>query len=620
LTPESASPEQTRGEPVTIASDVYALGVLLYRLLTRHSPYGERESEAELLRAICDETPRAPSVVVRDQPVTEAIGQDLDRIVLKALRKEPERRYESAEALAADLTRYVQGRPVLAAPDSARYRVRKFVARHRVAAAVGVCAMAAGMLAGSQLMRRSNAPTGATVRSVAVLPFKPFVPTDSDDNYLGIAIADAMISELGAMRSEIRTVNAAPYRTDDPIKVGRDLGVDLVLGGAIQRAGTRLRVSAYLVRAGDGATMWSDRFDTVWTDVFTVQDVIAEHVTRSLAITLSGEDRQRVMRRRTGDFEAYEAYLRGRYFWNMRTTEALQRALTYFQRAIERDAAYAPAYAGLADTYALLGSVQAAVLPPREAGEKAKQAALKAVELDETSAESELSLAFSIYSFDWDWIRGEEHFRRAIDLDPDLVAAHYWYSLYLGQVGRLDEALREAQRALELEPLSLVGTYAVGLAHHSARRFDLARQYANKALEVSPGFPLAGRLAGRIDLAEGHYEDAVGHWRRQYENAPGNSMAAALLAHSYARAGDPDRARAILTELVTRSTTSYVSPANIAIGYIGLDDKEAAFHFLEKGYEERSQGLTFLKTDPIFDPLRTDPRFADLLRRVGLTP
>jgi tetratricopeptide (TPR) repeat protein len=272
----------------------------------------------------------------------------------------------------------------------------------------------------------------------------------------------------------------------------------------------------------------------------------------------------------------------------------------------------------LADSYALLGSMPAAVIPPKVAGAKAKEAAQKALVLDGTLAEAEVSLAFAIYSFDWDWATGEAHFRRAIALDPENVAAHYWYALYLGQMGRLDEALHEAQRALELEPLSLLGTYAVGLAHYSARRFDLARQYAEQALEISPEFPLAARLLGKVESAEGRYAEAVEHCRRQYDRAPDNSMSAALLAHAYARAGELTKARQIMNDLVRQAAATYVSPVNIAFGFIGLDDKDAAFSWLEKGYAERSQGLTFLNNEPIFDPLRSDPRFASLVRRVGL--
>jgi serine/threonine protein kinase/tetratricopeptide (TPR) repeat protein len=620
LTPESASPEQTRGEPLTPSSDVYALGVLLYRLLTGRSPYGEPASESALLRAICDESPEAPSAVVRRNRSGESIGRDLDLIVLKALRKEPARRYASAEELGADLTRYLSGRPVAARPDSRSYRLRTFVKRHRVAVTVGAVAMIAGMLAESLLTRTDRPAAQGRIPSVAVLPFKPLVPGQGDDSDLGVALAGAMINELGAMRSDLRPVNAAHYRNDDPLVVGRKLGADLVLDGAIRKTGERLVVTASLVRAADGITVWTDRFDTAWTDVFTVQDAIAEHITRSLAITQSREDRRRVARRRTADFAAYEAYLRGRYFWNLRTTEGLRKALGYFQQAIERDVRYAPAFAGLADTYALLGSVPSAVLPPREAGERAKQAALKAVELDDSLAEAQASLAFAIYSFDWDWVAGEEHFQRAIDLDPDYVTAHYWYSLYLGQVGRTDEALLEAQRALDLEPLSLVGTYEVGMTHYSARRFDLARQYSEKALEISPNFPLAARLLGKVDIAEGRYEEAVAQCRRQYDSAPDNSISTALLAHAYARAGETAKARELLDALVAEAAGGYVSPVNIAIGYVGLGDKDAAFEWLERGYAERSQGLTFLKNDVIFDPLRSDPRFTSLLRRVGLSP
>jgi TolB-like protein/Tfp pilus assembly protein PilF len=580
------SPEQVRGEQVDERSDLFSFGAMLHEMA-----YGRRQL--------------GPVVGSHD---------GLDSVIAKALEPDRARRYQRASDIYADLERLE--RAVHLRPARTWFRTRVFVAAALVVVASGGLAMF--------MSRRSNPPvSAAVVRSVAVLPFKPLVGTAGEDNYMGVALADALITEFGAIETvAVRPLSASSrYATPgtDPVAAGRELNADLVVDGAIQRSGDQLRVSVQLVRVADGSTIWSDRFDSRWTDVFRVQDAIAEQVTRALAVTLTGEDRQRVLRRRPQNLEAYDEYLKGRYFWSMRTADALEKALGYFQRAIDREPTYGPAHAGLADTYALLGSLAVAALPPKEAGQKAIAAATQALQIDETLAEAHVSFAFATYSFEWNWDRAEGHFRRAIELDPDYPTAHHWYALYLGQLGRLDEALAEAQRGLRLEPLSLVGTYAVGLAHYQARRFDLAREYAGRLLEVAPEFPHGSRLMGSVEIAEGRYEPAIVLHERLHAAHPGSSLYAAWLAHAYGKAGDRVRAQKILDDLIATSRTRYVSSANIAIGYIGLDD-DTALSWLEKGYAERSQALTFLKIDPVYDPLRSDPRFVDLLRRVGLGP
>jgi len=406
----------------------------------------------------------------------------------------------------------------------------------------------------------------------------------------------------------------------DPIAAGRELGVDLVMDGAIQRQGDRLRVTVHLARVSDAVTLWSQHFDAAWNDVFRVQDQIAEQVTHALAATLTGDERKRLNRRRTGSLEAYEAYLKGRYFWNERNVESLHRALDYFEQAIAKDPGYASAYAGIADTYAMLGSMPYADLSEADAGPKAKAAATKALAIDDTLAEAHVSLAFITYAFEWDWARGEAEFKRAIELDPEYATAHYWYALYLNQVGRTAEALVQAQRSVDLEPLSLVGTYSVGLGHYFARDFDAARRYAGKTLEISPQFLLGRRLLGMVDIAVGRNADAIVGLRALRQAQSESSLSAGLLAYAYGRAGDRASAHAVLDALVKKSQERFVSPANIALGYVGTDEIDTAIRFLELAYAQRSQALTFLKNDPLYDRVRSDPRVVDLIARVGFPP
>jgi TolB-like protein/Tfp pilus assembly protein PilF len=484
--------------------------------------------------------------------------------------------------------------------------------------AVGVAAFGYGLRG-----RSSPPPATGVRRSVAVLPFIPLGRETQDDDYIALGIAEALISELSAFPTIAVPPLSATSRYGgerDPIVAGRDLGTELVLDGAIQRSADRLRINVSLVRVADGVLVWTDRFDTPWTDVFRVEDSIAEQVGRALAAVLSGEGRARVLRRRTENVAAYEAYLKGRYFWNMRTIDALQRALVYFQQAIDQDRQYAPAYAGLSDTYQMLGSMPYAVMPAAEAAEKAKAAAHKALAIDETLAEAHVSLAFVTYAFDWQWADGEREFQRAIELDPTYVTAHIWYALYLGSVGRVNEAIVEAERARALDPLSLIGTYSVGLAHYFGRRYDTAEEFARKALEIDSNFPSARRLLGEVYAAEGRHAEALTEFKRLNDTSRGNWLHMALLAQAYGRTNDRAKAREILAGMIETSKTRFVPPAQIAIGFVGLDDRDAAFAWLERARAEHSQVLTFVKMDPMFDPLRSDPRYTELIRNIGLTP
>ena len=607
------SPEQVKGEPVDARSDLFSFGALLFEMATGRRAFTGATPDAVGAAILRGKPPRVTGL----NPL--APGGLADAIE-KALEPDLERRYRRASDLRGDLRRALR-------EWEAAEGVSGGTPRHRSRTGIAVATVAVAALAVSAVVfvsgRREPAAVVKTTRSVAVLPFRPLVAGDVDDSYLGLALADALITQLGAFRTvAVRPLSATSrYASQrDPIAVGRDLHADLVLDGAIQRSGDRLRVSVSLVRVADDVTVWSNRFDSPWTDVFRVQDAIAEQIGRELAVALSDEGRLRIERRRTRNVEAYEAYLKGRYFWNTRTPEGFQKALDYFQQAIDRDRRYAPAYAGLADTYALLGSMPYAVMRPTEASAKAKAAADAALQIDPTLADAHVSLAFVTYSFDWDWQRGEVEFKRAIELDPNYATAHYWYSLYLGQLGRLDEALNEAQRALELEPLSLVGTYSVALVHYFARRYDQAQEFAQKTLEIAPTFPPGIRLLGSVNLARNRGQEGVAHLRRLSDLASDNSLHAALLAYAYGRTGRVGDARAILEALEKTSQIRYVPAAHIAIGYTGLGDRDAAFRWFERGFEERSQALTFLKIEPLFDSLRPDPRFEDLRRRVGLVP
>jgi len=608
------SPEQVRGEPIDARSDLFSLGAVLYEMTTGRRAFTGSNAD-ELCAAILESPPWIGEAFAGAPPA-------LADVVRKALDTDRDRRYQRAAELETDLQRIADAlrtrAPVSVSPPPTRFRM-PVAARLAAAVVLTIIAGAGGYLAlhGRDRVRANvSAP-----RSVAVLPFKPLAASAPEDNYIGMALAEALITELGAFKTmTVRPLSASSrIGTDrDPVAAGRQLGAELVVDGAIQRTADRLRVNVSLVRVADQSTVWTDRFDAPWTDVFRVQDAVADQVGRALAAALSGEGRERVARRRTDNVAAYEAYLKGRYFWNMRTADGLQKALSYFQQAIDRDQAYAPAYAGLADTYAMLGSMPYALMPASEASARAKAAAMRALALDDSLAEAHVSLAFVTYAFDWDWAAGERGFKRAIALDPGYTTAHIWYALYLGQVGRVDDAVAEAQRAWDLEPLSLIGTYSVGLAHYFGRRYDRAEEYARKALEIDPNFPSGRRLLGQAYAAQGRAADALAEFTRLNATARENWLHLGLLAQAYGRANEPAKARAILDRMIDASRKGFVPGAQIAIGYVGLGDRDAAFAWLERAYTERSQALNFVKMDPMFDSLRSDARYADLIRRVGL--
>nr|MBA2703849.1 tetratricopeptide repeat protein [Blastocatellia bacterium] len=434
-------------------------------------------------------------------------------------------------------------------------------------------------------------------------------------------ISDALINRLGNIRQVVvRPTNAVRKYTDpgqDPMVIGRELGVDTVLDGNIQRAGERVRVTAQLINVRNNAPLWSETFDEKFTDIFTVQDTISERVVQALTLTLTGEEKKLLTKRPTSNTEAYQAYLKGRYFWNKRTEEGYKRAIEYFEESIEKDPRYAQAYAGLADSYALLGSMGNAVLPRSEAMPRAKLAAEKALLIDETLAEAHASLAFVLMHFEWDWPGAEREFKRAIELNPSYATAHHWYAYYLLARGRTDESLAEIKRAQEIDPLSLIINTDVGEMYFFARQYDRAIEQCQKTRELDPDFDLAVRLLGWTYLQKGMHEKAIAELQRAVSLSQGRRDSTALLGYAYGVVGKREEAKEVLSELKEIGKRSYVGPFEIALIYTGLNEKDQAFAWLEKAYDERSGSLILLNADPALDGLRSDRRFADLVRRVG---
>jgi TolB-like protein/DNA-binding winged helix-turn-helix (wHTH) protein/Tfp pilus assembly protein PilF len=471
-----------------------------------------------------------------------------------------------------------------------------------------------------QIAGAPPAPTAAShtpVQSIAVLPFKPLAP-DSRDESLEMGMADTLITRLSNIRQVIvRPTSAVRKYTgleQDAVSAGREQGVDAVLEGSIQRSGDKIRVTAQLLNVRDGSLLWGYKCVEQCTDIFAVQDLVAERVATALMLKLTGEERELITKRYTANTEAYQLYLKGRYFLNKSTEEDFRKSVEYFRQALEKDPNYALAYAGLADSFAQLGNY--GLISMKESHPRAREAATRALEIDDKLGEAHASLAFILTNYYWDWAEAEKRFKRAIELNPNYAMAHNWYSQYLSFMGRTDEAIREAKRAQEIDPLSLFNNSTIGFVLYLARQYDQAIAAAIKTLELDRSFAVAHMIIGLSYLQKKMYEESIS----ELQKAKNHPDSRALLGYAYAVAGKRSKARKILAELDKLSTRKYVASAPVAIIYIGLGEKVQALERLEKAYDERLWEMGMLKVLPVFDPLRSDPRFTVLLRRVNLAP
>lgn len=462
---------------------------------------------------------------------------------------------------------------------------------------------------------------GATVRSLAVLPFKPIGAGDEDE-YLGLGMADALITKL----TNIREINIRPTsavrkygaQDQDPVAAGRELRVEGVIEGSVQRVGERIRVTVQLVSVRDGAPLWAEKFDEHFTNIFTVQDRISEQVARALTLTLTSAEKELLTKRYTENSEAYQLYLKGRYFWNKRTVEGLKKGISYFNEAVEKDPSYALAYVGLADSYSLLSDYNE--LPPKQAYPQAKKAAMQALELDERLAEAHATLAFIKAAYDWDWPAAEREYLRAIELNPNYETAHQWYAEYLSGMGRHEEAIAEIRRAREIDPISLIINAVEAWVLYHAREYDQAIGQGQKVVEMDPHFAEVYEYLKRCYDQKGMYREAIAarQMRRKLAGYDAEETAALREAAAATSAGAYWQKR--LEQEVEESRREQSTAFDMAEIFAQLGKKDQAFASLERAYEERYFMMMYLKVAPNLDPLRSDPRFADLLRRVGHAP
>jgi len=556
------SPEQARGQVVDGRSDLFAFGAVFYEMLTGRRAF-DAPTPPEALVAILRDEPR-------DAGLVAGVPAELAAIVRRCLRKDPAERFASAAELANALRR------AAAAPAGTSEKIR----------ASGV--------------------------SVAVMPFVN-MSSDRDNEYFSDGMTEELIgalSQVEGLRVAARTSSFAfKNKREDVRLIGERLGVSAVLDGSVRKAGERLRITAQLVDAADGYHLWSESFDGNMKDVFAVQEEIARTIVSKLKTKLGLPAGEAHVRRGTDDPEAYNLYLRGRYFWNRRTVESGRRAREYFREAIARDPGYALAYAGIADTY-----------HGRAIGEMAlaKEAAAKAVALDEKVAEGHSSLARALLYNDWDWKGTERELRRAIELNPGYAEAHHSYSHYLVPAGRLQESLAASRRALELDPLSVAMVAHMGWNYVYCHEFETSMTYSRTALDMDPNFYPALLHVGHALAALGRVDEAIAHFQKAIEIAPESSESAGSLGHAYALAGRETEARGILEGMEKRASNRYVSPVDRALIHEGLGERQAACEWLERGADERVPEVLEIRVDSRLEGMADEPRFQALARRIGL--
>ncbi|MGB6850581.1 MAG: tetratricopeptide repeat protein [Thermoanaerobaculia bacterium] len=603
------------------------------RYLLAHRRVADREAEirgceAKLATRLESRSPRRLEI----EGVLAAARQESARVIDKLVHRTAQlEAHEQTDAEARLTTAAMESEPLLASLDAYRLALANieldilleadFLASPAAASAfesalsllkLGIEAPAAGP---------STPPPAAVRQSLAVLPFTDLSP-EQDQEYFATGLAEELIAALTKIEG-LRVIArgsafSARVNGDDVQKIGRRLGVDTVLEGSVRKSGDRLRITVQLIDVDARLHLWSERYDREMGDIFAIQDEITSGVVRHFEGSLLAAAPTALVRPQTENLEAYHLYLRGRHFWAKRTAAALTDGIRSFEQAIELDPGYALAWAGLADSYILLGFYS--VLAPVEAFPKAKEAATKALAIDDTLAEGHLSLAFARILFDWDWEGAGQAFQRTFELNPGYATAHHWFAEYLAFQGRHQEAIEQARTALALDPLSLIINVLMGWVLYYARRYDDAIVKLNETLELDPEFAPADFWLGLAYEQQGRYDEAIEVFERALENSGRSPMMLAALGRVYADQGRADRARELLEELEQTAEQTFVPCYYIATIHSGSEERELTLDWLEKACKQRESWMVFLNIDPIWDRYRAEPRFQALVREVGLPP
>jgi serine/threonine protein kinase/Tfp pilus assembly protein PilF len=625
LTPISASPEQAKGDPITIATDIYSLGALLYEMLSDQKPHRfstARPTREELAQVVGEQVPPPPSAVASDTRTARLLRGDLDAIVLFAMRKEPGMRYATAADLAADVRRHLAGKPVVARHPTLGYRAKCLVKRNgsRLVTSSAVVIVLAGVLFALWARSQQNAGEAAAItrKSIAVLPFEN-LSSDPDNAYFAVAIQDEILARLSKIadlkvisRTSTQKYKSAP---DNLREIAKQLGVGNVLEGSVQKSGDAVRVNVRLINALNDTHLWGDVYERKLTDIFAVESDIAKTIADTLQAKLTGAEKQLIAAQPTTDLTAYELYLKGRSLWSKRGGENLRQAIGFYEQAIARDPKYALAYTGLAEAYVLLPAYTAT--PPQDAYPRAKAAALKALQLDERLAEAHTALGLLLCNGDFDMAGSMSEFQRAIALNPNYATAHHWYGNGpLLALGRFEEAIAEGKRAIELDPLSPIINADLGQNLYNARRYDEAIAQLRKTLEIDPTFYYAHYNLGMALQRKGDLPAAIAEYTKAQQLSD-DLFVQVLLAAAKAQSGDKDAAIQMLAEQEELSQHRHVRACCRTLLYVSLGNRGEAIRQLEQGIADHDVlTVSLIKVDPTLDPLRGDPRFQALVQKV----
>jgi len=579
------SPEQALGRDIDQRSDIFSHGVVIYEMLTGRLPF-EGTSTTEIIDSIIHKEPIAIARFNYDVPA------ELERIVRKGMEKDRERRYYSAREVSTDL--------------------RNLRRDSNTAAITGGPATRK-----TQSTRRAR--SRKAIDSLAILPLIN-AGGDPDTEYLSDGITESIINNLSQLPNLRVMARSTVFRYKgkdvDPQTVGQELGVRAALTGRVLQRGDLLIIKAELVDADDGSHLWGEQYNRKLSDIFTIEEEISREISDKLRLKLSGAEKKQLTKRYTENTRAYQFYLKGRFYWNKRTEDGLKKGIEYFQRAIEMDPVYALAYAGLADSYNILVSYSA--LAPKDAFPMAKVAAIRALELDDKLAEAHTSLAFVKFGYDWDFAEAERGFKKAIQLNPGYAFAHNFYAVMLAGLGRFDEAFAHITKAQELDPLSLPINTNLGWLLYLAHRYDESIQQYLKTIELDEGFGLAHRRLAQTYERKQMYSEAASEFKKAITLSGEDVEWLSAHGHFYAILGETDKANEVLKRLETLAKSRYVPAYLVARIYLGLGDIDRAFELLDKAVEERYGYLAYLNVEPLFDSVRSDPRFAEIVRRVGL--
>jgi serine/threonine-protein kinase len=601
------APEQLRGERIDVRTDIHAAGMVIYEMATGQRPFRE-ETAPRLTDAILHQMPTSP------RAINPRLSPEMERITLKCLEKDPEDRYQSAKELLVDLRRV--GTVVSGQPEAkAAIRRKWFVP---VGALAGVIILAlAGYLVWQRFRPTATPPEGKIM--LAVLPFEN-LSGDPEQEYFSDGITEEMISRLGNLQPErlgviARTSAMAYKKTKKHVdEIARELGVDYLLEGSVRRSPDRVRITAQLIQAHDQTHLWAESYERDFADVFAVQSEVAEKVSASLALRLLPERRAALSRTGTVNPEAHEAYVRGRYYWEKRTKEGLEKSIEYFNEAIRMDPGYALAYAGLADSYYILGDN--GYVSPRDVSPKAREAAQAALRIDGNLAEALTTLG-NLAVDEWDLRASEKLLRHAVELSPNYGFGHQNLAFTLSFLGRHDEAITEVKLARKLDPISPRICENVGYLLYLARRYDEAITELQKAMEVEPKQAGIHENLGLTYMQKRQYSEAVAAFNEATALEKGLIQYAIRLGCGLAAAGRRSEALKLAAEMKERSKREYVSLYELSKLYLGVADREEALQLLQKAFEARDPKMAYIKVDPELDALRSEPRFQELVRRMN---